>query len=45
MLHGNTKQLHYLVMPRIQFMSVVNCEEKNYFKVDILLAESHHSST
>jgi len=33
-------------MPKIQFISVDNYEgKKNYFKVDIFLAESHHSST
>jgi len=32
MLHGNTKQLQYLVMLKIKFMSVDNEEEKKLFK-------------
>jgi hypothetical protein len=45
MLHGNTKQLQYLVMLKIQFMSVDNYEKKKNFRVDIFLAGTHHSST
>jgi len=32
MLHGNTKQLQYVVMLKIQFMSVDNDEEKKLFQ-------------
>ena len=32
MLHSNTKQLQYLVMQKIQFMSVDNYEEKKLFE-------------
>jgi len=46
MLHGNTKQLHYLVMLKTEVMPFDNYKEKkNYFRVDIFLAASHHFST
>jgi len=36
MLHGNTKQLHYLVMLKTEVMPFDNYKEKkNYFRVDI----------